>query len=688
MRSHETESFGDYILLHRIAVGGMAEVFLAQRRTGDDGELVVIKRLHAEMCSKPDFVAMFHDEQRLISRLAHPNIIRVYEFGQVGERYYIAMEQVWGESLATLSSQCNRRGLPFPFAAALYICAETAAALAHAHQLHDEQGRPTPVIHRDVTLGNVMVGYDGAVRVLDFGIAKAEDREAQTRVGQIKGTLAYLAPEQVLGGEAGPYTDVYQLGVLLYKVLVGREPFSGKTELQVMEQIVRGQVIPPRSVIPDFPPVIQGMLRRAMATKPPARFADMAEFERVLRAFLGTGFNEPKDRLRRIVATITQDRELRQRAFIHKLRQGVIPDPQETETLLSWSKEQEPKTIAVELGALFSQQDKELGDDSKSQANQAAPSAVELAASRQQALGQQEVAPDPPPATISEDLAPLPANPDTVISPRPELSDLSAAVDLTDPNQQFAAASGASVDSDFMDVFSAVDENDDDELPKYFHSKQVLTHVTRADLPDFLRLLEAEAANPGATDFGEDSGAGDVTLPPWKDESEKVQGTAVRELLQDLDLASPAQRTSPHSRASGSVDDDDEEEGEEQTQVVPASSRVSGSATTNAQPNAIDASFDPLDAVLEAEVEHTQVQQRIDISGVASTANALADLLDEVDLQGNEGNTQVLPQDPSLDQAQLAIDMFATEPDDDDDGDVFENTFDDIDFDIDVEEED
>lgn len=503
MKSTEPEIFADYFLLHRIAVGGMAEVFLAQNRHHPEADLVVIKRLHKQMCGDPSFVAMFRDEHRLIKRLQHPNIIRVNEFGHDKDRYYIAMEQVWGESLATLSSQCNRQSLPFPFAAALYICAETAAALAYAHSLRDENNQAAPVIHRDVTLGNVMVAYDGRVKVLDFGIAKAEDREAQTRVGQIKGTLVYLAPEQVLGAEVGPATDIYQLGVLLYKLLVGREPFTGKKEMEVMEQIIRGDVVKPSSVIAGFPSIVEGLLQRAMAKKIKNRFQNMGEFERVLRAVMGQGFAPPQEKLRHIVSRITGNREMRQRAFIQKMREGIAAPQAEAQELLNWAKNKnEPKTLVVELGTRM--------------------------------LAVEGLRSDLDEADHDDDQD---SGGETIISVRPDLSSADALGGATKPNivmpvfvESTAPEQKSNADeSAFMDVFREAELSENTVAPAEFRSVEVLSHVTqvsRGGIADLLQLLEDQEPPSASAQQDQVRVAADHDAPsPWDQLSLQMQAT-------------------------------------------------------------------------------------------------------------------------------------------------------------------
>jgi len=348
--SPSVERFGRYVLLHRIAVGGMAEIYVAyDQEAVDENKLVVIKRIREDLCDDKTFIRMFLDEARVISRLSHPNIVKMHDFGHVDGRYFIALEFVWGESLANMLVLCDFRGIQFPVGAALYIGGETARALHYAHHHVAQSGHLSPVIHRDVTLGNVVVSYQGAVKLLDFGIAKARDRLSKTAVGNIKGTLAYLAPEQILQEDIGPHTDIYQLGVLLYKILVGREPFSPTNEAAVVTSIVEGRTIPPSSVIPGFPASVERLILTAMARKPAKRFANAGELRAAVLQLLGQHYALGKQGLVSMVARITEDRYQKQRRFVGDLLRGVGVEGMD-KGLLDWAATaSEPKKVNVEL---------------------------------------------------------------------------------------------------------------------------------------------------------------------------------------------------------------------------------------------------------------------------------------------------------------------------------------------------
>jgi serine/threonine-protein kinase len=312
--------FGDYRLLHRLAVGGMAEIFLAADLHAAPGqELVVIKRLREDLLANPDYCEMFIDEERVIRRLDHPGIVKVRDFGKVDGRYYMAIEYVWGESLSALTRLCALQGKQFPLSLALHTVARVAEALAHAHAQRDRQGRPAPVIHRDVTMGNVVVSYRGEVKILDFGIAKSSDRLSETRAGQVKGTPVYLAPEQIQLGDATPATDIYQLGVLLYHVTVGRPPLSWDSNADLMRQIVGRKLIPPTTWNPGYPPALEQVVLKAMAGDPDERFASASELALVLRHFVAARPSELQHRLSILVSELTGNRHAEQESFVAAL---------------------------------------------------------------------------------------------------------------------------------------------------------------------------------------------------------------------------------------------------------------------------------------------------------------------------------------------------------------------------------
>jgi len=328
----------------------MAEIFVACDPDAPlADQLLVVKRIRSDVCRDTNFVDMFLDEARVFNRLSHPNIVRMHDFGEVAGRYYLVLEYVWGESLAMLLHICDQQRVRFPVGAALYIGAETALALQHAHELRDPGGEISPVIHRDVTLGNVVISYRGEVKLLDFGIAKAKERLARTQVGNVKGTLIYLAPEQIFQEEVSPRTDVYQLGVFLYKLLVGREPVERADEAGIVNAIARGQITPPSKVLPGFPPRIERIILKAMAFRPAQRYPSAAALRQAIADLLGAQLTLGKQNLAGLIRRLTQDRFQRHMSYISALLQGLRAE-QDQPDLLRWvASGAEPRRVSVEL---------------------------------------------------------------------------------------------------------------------------------------------------------------------------------------------------------------------------------------------------------------------------------------------------------------------------------------------------
>jgi serine/threonine protein kinase len=279
-------SIGKYEVLGRIARGGMAEVFLGRIR-GQAGaqRLVAIKRILPHMTANKSFVEMFIDEARISAQLNHSHIGRIYDFGLVDDAYFIAMEYVEGLDLRSIGEHLEKsqRRMPVPMAA--YIVSCVCGALDHAHGKTDSQGNPLNIIHRDVSPTNVLVGFEGEVKLIDFGIARAAQRLHETRAPTIKGKLAYLAPEQATGKQVDRRTDLYGAGVLLYELLTGQQVFSGTNDLVILDKVRQGVTQPPSALVGGIPAELERICMRALATKPDGRFQSGGEMQTELERF-------------------------------------------------------------------------------------------------------------------------------------------------------------------------------------------------------------------------------------------------------------------------------------------------------------------------------------------------------------------------------------------------------------------
>jgi len=263
---------GRYEILKPLAQGGMAEVLLA-RATGIEGfeRHVVIKRIRAEQARNTQFVKMFLDEARLAAALHHQNIVQVHDIGQEDGEYFFTMEYVHGEDVRTLLRQASSKRALMPIAHAITIVAAAAAGLHHAHEQRGPGGKSLGIVHRDVSPANILVGFDGGVKVVDFGIAKAAMRSAETASGTIKGKVAYMSPEQCTGQPVDRRADVFALGIVLYELVTVRRLFKADSDFLMMTAIVAGDVPPPSRLRRDLPPELEEIIRKALWVDPDAR---------------------------------------------------------------------------------------------------------------------------------------------------------------------------------------------------------------------------------------------------------------------------------------------------------------------------------------------------------------------------------------------------------------------------------
>ncbi|MDB4968961.1 MAG: Serine/threonine-protein kinase Pkn6 [Myxococcales bacterium] len=270
--------FGPYRLIERIGAGGMAEVHRAiLDGPGGFQRTVVIKRMLPHLCHDEAFVRMLLVEGRLTALLHHPNIVQVYEVGDVDGVYYLAMEHVEGVNLWSLLRARARAELPAAVGCA--IACELAGALAYAHARSDEAGRPCAIVHRDVSPANVMVTPAGTVKLLDFGIAKAADslRDLETRTGMLKGKVAYMSPEQAEGETVDRRSDVFALGVVLHEMLTMRRLFRGDDDLQTLKLVRAAVVAPPSAVVPGLDADLDAVVVKMLARRAVDRFASCDE---------------------------------------------------------------------------------------------------------------------------------------------------------------------------------------------------------------------------------------------------------------------------------------------------------------------------------------------------------------------------------------------------------------------------
>ena len=289
------ETLGPYRIIRRLAQGGMAEVLLAkQSGMGGFERLVCIKRILPHLSAQEDFLKMFQDEARIAANLVHPNIAQIYDIAQENDDYYIAMEYVRGEDLRRVYNQEVRHGRTLSQTMAAYICLGVAGGLDYAHRQLDLEGRAVGLVHRDISPQNILVTYDGFVKIIDFGVAKAANKLIETRSGVLKGKYSYMSPEQASGDPVDGRTDIFALGVTLYEITTGTRLFKRENELETLHAVIACNVTPPSKLVAGYSPELEAIVLRALAYDVDDRFTTAGEMQQALRQYL-RGLELPPD---------------------------------------------------------------------------------------------------------------------------------------------------------------------------------------------------------------------------------------------------------------------------------------------------------------------------------------------------------------------------------------------------------
>lgn len=282
--------FGKYLLLERLNVGGMAEVFIA-KAFGVEGfeRILAIKKILPTMAEDEEFIKMFIDEARISVQLNHANVVHIHELGKYQEAFYIAMEYVAGRDVRTLLERYRRRKEIMPTAQAVFIASKMCEGLDYAHRKKDARGQELSIIHRDVSPQNILVSYEGEVKIIDFGIAKAANRSQQTQAGILKGKFGYMSPEQVRGMATDRRSDIFALGIILYEMLTGEKLFVGESDYSTLEHVRNAEVPLPRQFNPDIPGGLERVLLKALAREPEDRYQWASDLQEDLMRFLLAG---------------------------------------------------------------------------------------------------------------------------------------------------------------------------------------------------------------------------------------------------------------------------------------------------------------------------------------------------------------------------------------------------------------
>src|SRR5512138_1131297 len=257
------EQFGKYTLIRKIGTGGMAEVFLARTTVAQGlNKTLVIKKIHTAYARSRQFVTMFVDEAKIALGLNHPNIIQVFDFGAVGDTYFLAMEYVEGMDLLRLLQEAAKARVRLPYGLSAYIVQQLAKGLDYAHRKTDDFGQPLGIVHRDISPQNILLSWDGSVKIVDFGIARARDVHEED--GVIKGKFAYMSPEQARGEPVDCRSDVWSAGIVLHELITGRPLFAGRGK-EALEQVKAGAIAPLRDAVPDVPAALERVVHKALA---------------------------------------------------------------------------------------------------------------------------------------------------------------------------------------------------------------------------------------------------------------------------------------------------------------------------------------------------------------------------------------------------------------------------------------
>jgi eukaryotic-like serine/threonine-protein kinase len=305
----EATRLGSYEIVRKLARGGMAELFLA-RTLGPEGfaKLVVLKKILPSYAENPKFVRLFLDEAKLVAQMEHPHIAQVYDMGKAGNDYFFAMEYVHGQDARAVWRRAARLQKPIPIALAVHITRNIAAALHYAHERTRDDGALLDIVHRDVSPQNILLSYDGAVKLVDFGVAKAASSTVKTRTGALKGKISYMSPEQAKGASIDRRSDVFSLGIVLWELLTGRRLYKADNDLATLQMIINSKPHPPSHVRPDCPAQLDAIVLRALEADVSQRYQSAEQMQNELAAVAREyRYDESTSALRRFMEELFED---------------------------------------------------------------------------------------------------------------------------------------------------------------------------------------------------------------------------------------------------------------------------------------------------------------------------------------------------------------------------------------------
>src|SRR6476660_3913984 len=284
--------FGKYYLLDRINVGGMAEVWRA-KAFGVEGfeRLLAVKRILPNIAEDEEFITMFIDEAKIAVQLQHANIAQIFDLGEVDDIFFIALEYVNGRDLRSIFDRMRSKGEALPIALACHVMMQVCEGLDYAHNKRDGQGRELHLIHRDISPQNVLIGYDGEIKLIDFGIAKAASKSSKTQAGILKGKFGYMSPEQVRGLAIDRRSDIFSIGICLYELLTMERLFVGESDFSTLEKVRNVEIMPPSTYNRKIPEELEQIVLKALAKHPEDRYRTSMDLHDDLQSFMYTSGN-------------------------------------------------------------------------------------------------------------------------------------------------------------------------------------------------------------------------------------------------------------------------------------------------------------------------------------------------------------------------------------------------------------
>ncbi|MCB2181914.1 MAG: protein kinase [Desulfobulbaceae bacterium] len=345
MTTFQARQLGKYILLDQLAVGGMAELFRAMITSVQGFEkLIAIKKILPHLASEEDLVSSFIDEAKLAALLHHQNIVQIYDFGSLDDSYFIAMEYLLGKDCRTICSKAKEKNIPIEPQNALLIVSRICAGLDYAHKLKDFQGKPLNIIHRDISPQNILITYEGDVKIVDFGIAKAASQNTRTQMGMIKGKVAYMSPEQAGGKSIDHRSDIFSCGIILYEMLTGKRMFSGDT-LHILSKVRDADFVKPEELQIELPAKLFEVFDRALKKDPNERYQSCGEMLNDLEECMQQGSHPTTQGLSKYMKTLFAEEIVAEEQHLKQITQiGLMKGKQETPPSSPPPEQNQPET--------------------------------------------------------------------------------------------------------------------------------------------------------------------------------------------------------------------------------------------------------------------------------------------------------------------------------------------------------